>query len=252
MSIKQYTAKRDYFDIIDRMLSVYYGNDLVVARRAALAAVDSVMTESGARLTKIESANFAKGMLADMLGAVSLFGGSEVYLIDTPSEDVDFYAEVTSVLSEMAQSANHFIIIEGTLLAAEKKKFEKHASIIEEFKKTAEAPFNVWAMADAITARDKKSLWVLLTEAKRSGLAAEEIIGTMWWQLKTLRLAQLTKTAAEAGMKDFPYNKAKRALHNFKDGEVSELCVSLLRVYHEGHGGVRDIDEGLEEWVLRG
>lgn len=234
------------------MLSVYYGNDMVAARQAALAAIDISIVKNSGRLTKIESAKWAPGMLADMLGATSLFGGTELFLIDTPSENPDFYTEVMTVLSEMAESLNQFVVIEGTLLAAEKKKWEKHAGVIEEFKKTAETPFNVWAMADALSARDKKSLWVLLQDAKRAGLVAEEIIGTLWWQLKTLRLAILTKTASEAGMKDFPYNKAKRALSNFKEGEVAELSMKLLKVYHDGHGGIRDIDEGLEEWVLRG
>lgn len=234
------------------MLNFYYGNDLVAARQAALSAVDAKIVKTEARLTKLESANFAPGMLADMLGAVSLFGGTELFLIDTPSENPDFYAEVVGVLSEMAESSNLFVVIEGALLAAEKKKFEKFAGVMEECKKTAETPFNVWAMADALAARDKKSLWVLLQDAKRAGLVAEEIIGTLWWQLKTLRLAILTKTASEAGMKDFPYNKAKRALSNFKEGEVADLSMRLLKVYHDGHGGVKDIDEGLEEWVLQG
>jgi len=225
---------------------------MVAARRAALKATDKNIEKTGARLTKLESNNFASGMLADMLGAVSLFGEVELFLIDTPSENPEFYAEVVSVLSAMAESSNQFVIIEGTLLAAEKKKFEKFAGVIEEFKKTAETPFNVWAMADALSARDKKSLWVLLQDAKRAGLVAEEIIGTLWWQLKTLRLAMLTKSASDAGMKDFPYNKAKRSLGNFKEGEVVGLSQGLLKVYHDGHGGIRDIDEGLEEWVLRG
>jgi len=234
------------------MLSLYYGNDMVAARTAAIIAVDALVHDQSARLTKIESANFAPGMLSDMLGATSLFGGVEVYLIDTPSEEEDFYEAVTTVLGEMAESSNYFVVIEGTLLAAEKKKFEKHMGAMEEFKKKAETPFNVWAMADALAGRDKKSLWVLLQDAKRAGLVAEEIIGTFWWQLKTLRLATLTQSATEAGMKEFPFNKAKRALNKFKPGEVEAMSRSLLKVYHDGHGGVRDIDEGLEEWVLRG
>jgi DNA polymerase III delta subunit len=234
------------------MLNVYYGNDMVAARKAALSAIDASSAKTEARLTKLESSNFAPGMLADMLGSVSLFGGAELFLIDTPSENPEFYAEAVGVLSDMQESSNQFVVIEGTLLAAEKKKFEKYAGVMEEFKKLADTPFNVWAMADALASRDKKSLWVLLQDAKRAGLVAEEIIGTLWWQLKTLRLAMLTKSASDAGMKDFPYNKAKRALVNFKEGEVASLSAGLLKVYHDGHGGVRDIDEGLEEWVLRG
>lgn len=234
------------------MLSLYYGNDIVGSRKAALSAVDKIVTDKTVRLHKIEGGQFSVGLLSDMLGATSLFGGTELYIIDTPSENGEFYNELTKSLSEMADSVNYFIVLEGALLAPERKKFEKFVSTIEEFKKTAEMPFNVWALADALSSRDKKSLWVLLMDAKRAGLSAEEIIGTLWWQLKSLRLAALTASAAEAGMKDFPYNKAKRALRNFKDGELEILSASLLKVYHDGHGGVRDIDEGLEEWVLRG
>ena len=234
------------------MLSIYYGNDLVKARKEALMQADHLVTKFGARLNKIESEQFSPGILADMLGATSLFGGVEVYLIDTPSEESDFYSEVLSVLKEMSESVNYFIIIENTLLAPERKKFEKHTANLFEFKRAAKESFNVFSMADALSRRDKKSLWVLLQEAKRAGSSAEELIGTLWWQLKTLRLAGMTKSAAEAGMKDFPYNKAKGALKNFKAGELEKLSADLLKVYHEGHGGVREIDGGLEEWVLRG
>ena len=233
------------------MLQVYYGNDMVAARSAALSA-SAVGTRSGATVHKIESENFTRGMLADMVGAVSLFGGVETYLIDTPSEVTDFYDEVMSMLDVMGASSNQYIVIESALLAPQRKKFEKYAATIEEFKKAPTAPFNPFAMADALSVRDKKSLWVLLQAAVRQGVSAEEIIGTLWWQLKSLRLAALTTTPSEAGMKDFPYNKSKRTLQNFKPGELESLSAGLLRVYHDGHGGVRDTMEGLEEWVLRG
>lgn len=234
------------------MLSIYYGNDLVKARAAALNAVDDLVGKFEARLNKIECERYASGMLSDMLGATSLFGGVEVYLIDTPSEDEDFYKAVLSVVKEMSESTNHFIIIENSLLAPERKKFEKCTADVFEYKREAKVAFNTFSMADALARRDKKSLWVLLQEAKRSGSSAEELIGILWWQLKTLRLAKQTKSAAEAGMKDFPYTKAKGALKNFKEGELERLSADLLKVWHDGHGGVREIDGGLEEWVLRG
>jgi hypothetical protein len=53
-------------------------------------------------------------------------------------------------------------------------------------------------------------------------------------------------------MKDFPYNKAKRSLTKFTPGDVTTLSQSLLELYHDGHGGIRDIDLALEEWVLSG
>ena len=234
------------------MLHLYYGNDTTAVRERAFTAADKLAEKENAKITRIESNDFAPGMLANLLGATSLWGEREIYVLDTPSENAAFYAEVIDHASAMGESANQFVIMEAAMLAPERKKFEKHTATLEESKREASERFDVFRMAEALSKRDKKSLWVLLQEAKRAGLSAEEIVGTLWWQLKTLRLAALTKSADEAGMKEFPYNKAKRALSGFKAGELEATSANLLRVYHDGHGGIRDIDEGLEEWVLRG
>lgn len=234
------------------MLHLYYGNDTTTVRERAFAATDVLAEKENARITRIEVSDFAPGILANLLGATSLWGECEMYVLDTPSDDALFYAEVIENAAAMGESANQFVIMEGALLAPERKKFEKFTTNLEESKREAAARFDVFRMAEALSKRDKKSLWVLLQEAKRAGLAAEEIIGTLWWQLKSLRLAAVTNSADEAGMKSYPYDKAKRALSLFKPGELETTSANLLRVYHDGHGGVRDIDEGLEEWVLRG
>lgn len=231
------------------MLQVYYGNDTIKVRENAFAVV-SEQEASGVRVHRLDADSFVPGMLQDALGAVSLFGESELYVLDTPSADSEFASEVKDNLAALAESGNQFIVIEGALLAADKKPYQKYATVCEEFKATAGERFNAFGMADALLRKDKKTLWLLLQQAKLAGLSEEEIIGTLWWQLKSLRLAALTKNASDAGMKDFPYNKAKGALSKFKAGEVEQLSHSLLCVYHDGHAGKRDLDLALERWVL--
>lgn len=231
------------------MLQVYCGSDSIGVRGAAFTWVDE-QAERGVRVNHLEPDDYAPGIIADALGATSLFGGQELYLIDTPSATKELETETNASLKEMAESDNLFVVIEGALLAAAKKPYQKYATEFVELKAAATERFNVFAMAEALLRRDKKSLWLLFTQAKRAGLSDEEIIGTLWWQLKTLWLAQTTPSAAAAGVKDFPYNKAKRALPKFKDGEVEGLSHSLLRVYHEGHAGMVDTDLALERWVL--
>ena len=233
------------------MLHLYFGNDSIKVRATAITANEAILQDSSAHLNRIESENFSVGMLSDIVSSVSLFGGLEVYLIDTPSEVPEMYTETINSLAEMAASNNIFIVMEKGLLAPEKKKWQKHTTTFEEFTKVAGVRFNVFTMAEALSRRDKKSLWMLLTEAKQNGLVSEEIIGTLWWQLKALRLAAITNSAKEADMKDYPYNKAKQSLRNFKEGELDNLSSGLLKVYHDGHGGVRDIELALEEWVLK-
>ena len=231
------------------MYSVYSGNDTIGVREAAFKEV-SKYEKKGFVVERIDTDNFSAGILADAAGATSLFGDQTVYVVDTPSMNKDFYADVIEHLSVLSESENPFIIVESSLLAPEKKKFAKYAEALEEVKGEKGERFNSFALAEALSKRDKKSLWLLLQEARLAGSSDEEIIGILWWQLKALRLAAKTKSANEAGMKDFPYNKAKRSLSNFKDGDVERISHNLLSVYHDGHLGKRDIDLALERWTL--
>lgn len=231
------------------MLKVFCGNDESKVREAASAFMRT-QTNAGYTVMKYSAEEYEPGVVANALGATSLFGGKELFVFDTPSGDSEFEVAVKDGLKEMGESENVFVVIEGALLAAPKKMYAKHAESLEEFKAEKAERFNTFAMADALSAKDKKKLWMLLQEAHQAGLAAEEIIGVLWWQLKTLRLAATTGSAKEAGMKDFPYNKAKRSLSTFKDGELEKISTNLLRVYHDGHGGVRDINLALERWCL--
>lgn len=235
------------------MLRVFYGNDVVAARKAAheyILTNISWYVPGKTSVTAIDADVYEQGMIAEAAGSASLFGGASVYVLDMPSADAVFREEVETNLEGLAASENEVVVIEGTLLAAAKKPYAKHAATTEEFKRTSEQVFNVFAMADALSRKDKKSLWLLLHDAFRAGLSSEEIIGTLWWQLKTLRLATVAQTASEAGMKDFPFNKAKRSLSKFADGELELLSRSLLAAYHNARLGKLELDLALERWVL--
>lgn len=233
------------------MLHIYYGTNRGGVRDAATQYIEKTMPADGT-LTTLDAQSFAPGQIADALGATSLFGGAEWFVIDSPADNPDFAEEVKSNLKEMSESVNTFIILEGALLTPAKKAYRKFAAASEEFTADKTERFNTFGMAEALAQRDKRRLWVLLQEARLNNLRDEEIIGMLWWQLKALRLAEKTSSATEAGMKDFPYNKAKQALRNFQPGEVTTLSRSLLELYHAGHSGVRDMDVALECWVLGG
>ncbi|MCB9810724.1 MAG: hypothetical protein H6779_02755 [Candidatus Nomurabacteria bacterium] len=231
------------------MFVVFCGNDQIEVRKQAHRYIDESIHDDQL-VIKLEADNYEPGQLTNFTQANVLFGLTPLYLIDTASLHKDFYDELLGLLDNLASAPSTFVVVEKELLAAEKKKFAKHAEKINEYKKTSDARFNPFVMADALARKDKRLLWVLLQEARQNNLVAEEIIGTLWWQLKTLRLAALTSSAQEAGVKDYPYNKAKQALRNFKLGEIEKISAKLLKLYHESHAGRRDIDMALEEWVL--
>ena len=231
------------------MLHVYFGKGSVEVRKKAFVCVRSY-EEKGFVCVRIEAENYVQGMCADIAKSMSLFGEKTVYLLDTPSASMVFTDDIQESLEAFAQSSNAFVVIEGGLLAPAKKSYTKYAETLEEVEGIIAERFNVFALADSLSNKDKKTLWLQLQDAFAEGLSSEEIIGTLWWQLKTLRLAKLTNTVAESGMKEYPYNKAKRSLSNFKEGELESLSQRLLTLYHDGHLGKVDIELALEKWCL--
>lgn len=237
------------FGMMTSMLKVYCGSDVEKVRSATLEYVKDEETK-GFRVSRIDGENYLDGMVTDALGATSLFGESELYLIDSPKSEAVLHEEVSNNLEAMAESTNIFVIIEGTLLAPEKKKYQKHAEALEEYKSAGQERFNVFSIAEALARKDRKTMWVLLEKARREGIPDEETIGILWWQLKTMKLASMTNSAEEAGVKDYPYKKAKSALNNYPKEKLEETIQRLLTVYHEGHSGQRPLDLALEKFVL--
>jgi len=228
------------------MLYLYFGTDTTKVRSKALATA----TEVGQSVLRFEADTFVPGSLREAVQSTPLFGDAVTYVIDTPSTNPDLWAEMVALISEQNTTSNTFIIIDDSLTAAQQKQITPYAAGVEEYKKNTVAPFNTFALADALANRDKKTLWILLVESMKRGQSAEEIIGVLWWQLKALRVAAVTRSAAEADMKEYPYTKAKRALTLFHTNELESLSLQLLAVYHQGHSGEKDIWLGLEEWVL--
>lgn len=233
------------------MLYVFYGSDRQAARDA-LDAFIAAERPTDAQLTSIEAREYQPGQLADALGATSLFGGTQWCIIDTPSAQTECHEEVLAARKEMAESANTFLVLEGALLAAERKKYATYATTLEEYAAQKPSQFDRFALAQALAARDKRRSWLLLHEARLAGMRDEEIMGMWWWQLKSLRLAAQCSTPAAAGMKPFPFNKAKQALDRFPLTEVETAARTLLDVYHYARAGQHELDLALERWVLRG
>lgn len=231
------------------MLHIFYGNNVVGVRQKARDFLHKYDTNN-AESIEVTPESFVSGLFKDLAGGVSLFGESQAIFIDTLSEAMEPFTEMLHDADILAGSPNAFVVVENTLTAETKERFKSAGAKLTEVKRD-EKRFNTFALSDALLARDKKSLWILLNEAWRAGLASEEIIGALFWQIKMLRLAERVSCAEEAGMKPFVYSKAKRALVKFKEGEADRLSRELVILYHEGHSGKRDLSLALEQWVLK-
>jgi hypothetical protein len=171
--------------------------------------------------------------------------------------------EIAPVLLEqievIAASPNIFIVLEGKLDKDTLKKVKKHAEKIQEFEESAtqkaatarsKGRFNVFSLAEAMGKRDRKNLWVLYRRALLENISPEEIHGTLFWQAKSIALARQAKSAKEAGMKDFPFSRAKTYANNFSEQESGDLLSRLIHMSHDSRRGLSDISLALEELAL--
>lgn len=127
-------------------------------------------------------------------------------------------------------------------------------SVVEEDEKlvgpTTRPDFNVFALTDAIGARDKRRAWTLYMQALAAGLVAEEVFFKVVWQVKSMLIASKTKSVAETDMKEFPYSKAKGFLKNWKDGELEKLSEDLVIGYQNARRGEGEMETFVEKTLL--
>lgn len=111
--------------------------------------------------------------------------------------------------------------------------------------------FNIFALTDALGARDKKKAWIIYQEALATGVAAEEVFFKVVWQVKSMLIALKTKSVNETDMKPYPYSKAKGYLKNFKQGELEKLSEDLVIGYYQARRGVGEIETLVEKTLLK-
>jgi len=134
-----------------------------------------------------------------------------------------------------------------------KNLFGEKIEVIEEelIGKEARAEFNIFALTDAIGERKKRDAWVLYQKALASGLVPEEVFYKLQWQVKSMLVASKTKSAVEAEMKPFPYNKARGFLKNFRTSELSNFSTELVAGYHQVRRGVGEMETLVEKILLK-
>ena len=237
------------------MLYAFYGTNEAKAKDKAEDLLASLLKKRpDASLIRLSAETFESSQLPELLAGQGLFVQKYVVVLDRIITSSEAGGVVLPALADIAASENIFILVEGKLDAKTKKTVEKHADKANEY---SESPgvkkperFNAFSLADAFGRRDKKKLWLLYQEALLSGLVAEELHGTLWWQTKSMLLAHKTKSAEEAGMKDFPYQKACGFAQNFSEAELERLAFGLVELYHEARRGKVEFGVGLEKWVL--
>jgi hypothetical protein len=91
---------------------------------------------------------------------------------------------------------------------------------------------------------------LLYQQAVRHDVVPEELHGILFWQVKSMLLATLSKDAKESGLNPFVYSKAKNYAKNFTLDELKKISSQLVAIYHQAHRGEVDFDLALEKFFL--
>ena len=245
------------------MIYFYYGTDNESARKKAKITIDSLLSKKpDATLIKIGDEDLSQSKIMELAGGQALFSSKYIVYFYRTFDNKENKELILKNLKEFASSDNIFIFAEGKMDKLSITKIEKNAEKVQEFikkektltKKEALAQkgekIDFFEFADTLGKRDKRGLWVLYQDALSEQVPAEEIHGIFFWQVKSMLLTKKCKTAEEANMKSFPFQKAREYSRNYKDGELENLSSKLISIYHEAHRGNVDFFVALEKFIL--
>lgn len=177
----------------------------------------------------------------------SLFTEKNIVILDMVLKE---HEEVIDRLEDLKNSEHVCVLIEGKVSEKDIKKISAAAEKIEEHNEIEKRYRHLnFEITDAFASKNNLKAWALLTEAGDT-LAAEEMHGTVVWQIKTLLLAMSTSGAKEAGISPYAYQKAKSASRLWTVGELVSMQNYLFKMYHDARRGMGELGLGLEKFFL--
>jgi DNA polymerase III delta subunit len=238
------------------MLYLFYGSNTSQSGDKAHALVNSLRAKRpDASFVRIDADNWSASLVEEHLGGQGLFSNKYIVFLDRVTEDAGAKESIADFIPALNESTNIFIVLEGKLNAELKKAFERSSEKIvvsdePASSKAKTTEFNIFALGDALGARDAFKSWMIYRQAVESSIEAESILGTLFWQAKSIALSADAKTAGEAGLSPFVYGKSKKYAGNYSKDEIGTLIMDLITVYHDGHRGLNDIELSIESLLL--
>ncbi|OHA44150.1 MAG: hypothetical protein A3G59_00645 [Candidatus Taylorbacteria bacterium RIFCSPLOWO2_12_FULL_47_20] len=239
--------------ILDCMFYFFHGSDFDKVHAKAEDILNALKKKRPeAEIINLDADSWSEGDWERLCRSQGLFDRKYIVVAKGLGERGEIREFVESRVVDLKSSENAFLLIDRFLDEGYAKALTVGAEKAFAFEsKTVIRPrFNVFDLADAFGKKDKKGLWVLFQKALKAGVESEQIHGALFWQVKNMALAMKCKDAEEAGVKDFPFMKAKKYVQNFSGGEIKKQASWLTSIYHEARSGGPELEIGLEKWIL--
>jgi hypothetical protein len=185
-----------------------------------------------------------------------LFEPCSIYMIDSALSDATTRALIIDNIEIIAKSHNVFIFFEREGLSKSvldkletlcaKVYLSSHSTEFQKVNDNRE----LFALADALSSRAKKDLWIRYSEVMLDGKSSEEVLAILFWQVKALMIARASTSASQAKLSPFVYAKAVRQAHKWSQDKLKALAWALVVCFHDSRRGVCNMQDRLEKIIL--
>ncbi len=131
-----------------------------------------------------------------------------------------------------------------------KNLFSEKEDLEKKSQKEKDYLYSPFALQDAVGARDIKKTWLEYQKLLLQGIQPEELIHKIISKVKDMAAISKGATATDLGIKDFPYNKSKKDLKNWKKEDLENFYTKLVSIYHKSRMGGESLDTALEKTLL--
>lgn len=223
------------------MLYVYHGLDMAKSLEKARALSNTLRAKRpDATYIEVQADTWSQSVIEENIGGQGLFSNKYIIFLNRVTEKGEAKELLPDLIQVMNESTNIFILLEGKLNADLKKAVEKYAEKVVEtggkengggsVEKGKKEEFNIFALADAVGSRNALKSWSLYRQAVDAGIETENIIGVLFWKVKSMRTAN--------------------SFVNYSKQELDMLIRDFIALYHDGHRGIVDMELAVEKRLL--
>lgn len=135
--------------------------------------------------------------------------------------------------------------------------FKEYKEVFEETqspkeKKSAFAyAYSPFALQDALGSKDVKKAWIEYQKLRLQGIEADELVYKILSKVK--EMLAISRGASKSDLsiqKDYPYDKSKRDVKNWRPQELEDFYDKLVKTYHQVRMVGENLDVSLEKLLL--
>jgi hypothetical protein len=111
--------------------------------------------------------------------------------------------------------------------------------------------YSPFALQDALGERSAKKAWIEYEKLRFAGIEAEELVYKIVAKIRDMTAIKMGASKEDLGIKnDYPYNKSRRDLKNWKEEHLKNFYTKLITIHHRSRMGGDELDIAIEKTLL--